>query len=88
MLIFSEATYQQALNEFQRLLDHEPANDSAIIALRDDIAIHERGQGYELPPTSTPVVSEASVLIEKDLRFQTVFGKVDWEKAKRDGLIS
>lgn len=31
--------------------------------------------------------SEAEFLAEKNRRFQEVFGKVDWEKAKRDGLI-
>ena len=32
--------------------------------------------------------SEAEFLAEKNRRFQEVFGKVDWEKARRDGLIS
>lgn len=55
MTIHSEAAYQQALTEFQRLLDHEPANDAAISTLRDTIAAYERGQGYELPPPQTLV---------------------------------
>lgn len=32
--------------------------------------------------------SEVALLAAKDRQFQTVFGKVDWEKAKKDGLIS
>lgn len=32
--------------------------------------------------------SEAALLAEKNRQFQAVFGKVDWEKAKQDGLIS
>ena len=31
--------------------------------------------------------SEAEFLAKKNRQFQTVFGKVDWEKAKSDGLI-
>lgn len=31
--------------------------------------------------------SEAEFLAEKNRRFQEVFGKVDWEKARREGLI-
>jgi len=31
--------------------------------------------------------SEAEFLAEKNRQFQAVFGKVDWEKAKSDGLI-
>ncbi len=32
--------------------------------------------------------SEAEFLAGKNCQFQKVFGKVDWEKAKSDGLIS
>lgn len=31
--------------------------------------------------------SEAEFLAEKNRRFQEVFGKVDWDKARKDGLI-
>ena len=31
--------------------------------------------------------SEAEFLAAEQRRFQEVFGKVDWEKARRDGLI-
>jgi len=55
MTIQSEAAYQQALNEFQRLLDQEPTNDEAIISLRDTIAVYERAQGYTLPAPQTLV---------------------------------
>lgn len=32
--------------------------------------------------------SEAEFLAEKKRQFQEIFGKVDWAKAKSDGLIS
>ena len=41
-------------------------------------------------PAKKPIgkfASEAEFLAEKSRRFQEVFGEVDWEKAKRDGLI-
>ncbi|MGI4738005.1 MAG: helix-turn-helix domain-containing protein [Janthinobacterium lividum] len=53
MTIYSEADYQQRLAEFQRLLDHEPDNTAAIVALRDAIAAHEQAQAYPLPPPQT-----------------------------------
>ena len=33
------------------------------------------------------LASEAEFLAEKNRRFQEVFGKVDWDKARREGLI-
>ena len=32
--------------------------------------------------------TEAEFLAEKERQFQAVFGKVNWEQAKKDGLIS
>lgn len=55
MTIQSETAYQQALSEFERLLDHEPANDVVIATLRDAIAAYEQAQGYNLPAPQTLV---------------------------------
>jgi HTH-type transcriptional regulator/antitoxin HigA len=55
MTIQNEATYQQALHEFERLLDHEPGSETAIMTLRDAIAAYEHAQGYNLPAPQTLV---------------------------------
>ena len=55
MTIQNETAYQQALSEFERLLDHEPANESALVAVRDAIAAYEQAQGYNLPAPQTLV---------------------------------
>lgn len=55
MTIHSEASYQQALSEFERLLDQEPSNEAAILVLRDAIAAYEQAQGYNLPAPQTLV---------------------------------
>lgn len=42
------------------------------------------------PPAKKPIgrfASEAEFLAAEQRRFQEVFGKVDWDKARRDGLI-
>lgn len=41
-------------------------------------------------PNKKPIgqfASEAEFLAEKNRQFQAVFSKVDWEQAKKDGLI-
>lgn len=53
MKIRTQPEYERALKQFEQLLDHEPENTAAIVALRDTIATYERAQGYELPPPQT-----------------------------------
>ncbi len=53
--LLTPADYEQALTQFEQLLDHAPENTAAIVALRDAIAAYERSQGYELPPPQTLV---------------------------------
>ena len=55
MEILTQTDYRRALQQFERLLDHEPKDNAAISALRDTIADYERTQGYELPPPQTLV---------------------------------
>lgn len=55
MEIHTKSEYEQALKQFERLLDHKPENTPAIFALRDAIAAYERAQGYELPAPQTLV---------------------------------
>ena len=54
MTIHSEASYQQALSEFERLLEHE-SDYEAILVLRDAIAAYEQALGYNLPAPQTLV---------------------------------
>ena len=55
MKIQTQPDYEQALKQFEQLLDNAPDNTAAIVALRDDIAAYEHEQGYELPPPQTLV---------------------------------
>lgn len=53
MIIRTEATYQQALEQFTALLDQQPTDDAALVKLRDAIATFEVGRGYPLPEPQT-----------------------------------
>ena len=55
MEIYTQPDYEHALKQLEQLLDHEPENTPAIVALRDTIAAYEQAQGYALPTPQTLV---------------------------------
>ena len=55
MDIRTPADYQQALDQFTAWMDHEPADLTPMLALRDAISAYEKGQGYELAGPQTLV---------------------------------
>lgn len=55
MDIRTEADYQRALDQFTAWMDHEPADLSPMVALRNAISAYEKDQGYALPEPQTLV---------------------------------